>query len=470
MGSNKIFLYGSNATNNTSISSSSIKLDLNFTDTEDPALDLAAFINNSSTTSSSVNNDTNTNITLSSLSSGIYSLYATANDTANIGFNNTSESYVIVVDTIAPVISNLSGADYNTTISNASWTSTISFTDNLYLTNYSFQLNTSTNATNYTMTRQGTTSRYQVNITLDINTNYTLIYYANDSAGNQNSTALGWIKYIAAASSGGGISSDNPGGVSSDIGGGGGGGGGGGTPLATESANFGDVEKGKETTVSFSDYEDHCLSEVSLVPKKELQNAIVKVTKLPDKPPYAPDPLVSQLSATDIIATGMTTFIKGGGSSNKKAVYCYMNIEPINFRSAEIEKTELEFTVDKNWLADKGFSGNDVHLLTYSPASGWQKLNTQKKGSIGNSFIYKAEAMHLSIFAIYSERSISLTATVSEGEPTTEVKNVLPIKKIAMPQIGVATKENKQALLFVMLAVVAVVFVVMLVQRREIKR
>ncbi len=201
----KVFLWGSNATNNTSTADTTPIVDVNFTDVEDATLSLAAFVNNSSVSGTNVNNNTRTNITFSALSDGYYALKVTANDSSNVGWNNTSESFVILIDTVSPNITNTSRFNYSTDAGINYINLSLNVTDLRFVHSDAFEID-GINFTNHTVSLGGRGANdavYWYNYSNASNGNHTFKIYANDTTIDNNEATFGgsgtWVSFTEAS-------------------------------------------------------------------------------------------------------------------------------------------------------------------------------------------------------------------------------------------------------------------------------
>jgi len=197
-------------------------------------------------------------------------------------------------------------------------------------------------------------------------------------------------------------------------GGGGGGGGGGVTPLPTESVVLGSVLAGTTATVSFANSDKHFVSQISITPKEDIKNAIVKVTKFETKPASIPKQ-------------------EGKG-------FAYIDINPINFDSSQLEKVEVLIKVSKSWISENGFETDNIKVMKYSNKK-WEKLETKKTGIEDTIIIYKAKSTDFSTFSPTGFKEIETptgaVAALNISENITE--NITGVEKEKSESVITAT-------------------------------
>ena len=312
------------------------------------------------------------------------------------------------------------------------------------------------NVTDYNITIDGKT----YSNTTDGNISISSLIINNLEAGAHSIS----VSYVVPSAGGGGGDSGSSGG------GGGGGGGEGGVALPSERKALGMIPAGTTALAVFEKAEDLYVSQIAITPKREIANAVVKITKYFERPAAVPDPTKAQINPVGLMGTGMAILVRGESLSlqaaePRKAVFAYLNIETINFKSESLERAEIQFLVNKSWLTKNGFAENDVSLLRYS--KNWQKLKTERVGSVGDKLTYKAVSSGLSTFAIYAEGKVLAAEEVEKApEVVTEEEAQSTITKEVEKKEEVKGKIPI-AVYLISILLIAVTVVILIAQKMK---
>jgi len=85
-------------------------------------------------------------------------------------------------------------------------------------------------------------------------------------------------------------------------------------------------------------------------------------------------------------------------------VYEYVSVTT-KLAASNISQAQVQFKVPGSWLAEHGFSPQDVVLMRYF-ASSWGRMKTAAAGSDGSYYYYSADLPGFSVFAITAEKAI----------------------------------------------------------------
>lgn len=162
-------------TNSTNISTSYIEVNVSVNETNLDTINITLYNSTGDLINSSTSGSTPYSYNFTGLADGIYYLNATANDTANNLGNTTTRT--IQIDTILPTL-NITNPINGTTYNVSYFLVQFSATDNVAIDTLWFS-NGTTNTTYTTVT-----------IASEANGAHTYTFYANDTAGNVNSTTV----------------------------------------------------------------------------------------------------------------------------------------------------------------------------------------------------------------------------------------------------------------------------------------
>ena len=185
--------------------------------------------------------------------------------------------------------------------------------------------------------------------------------------------------------------------------GGGGSSGGESAPAPPSSSTFISViEAGVAEIVKIAD-ETIGLQEIHITVENPAQNVEIMVIKLEDAPAS-----VAQ-SITDSSAAG------AGGAM----VYHYLDISVKRLDRENLKSAQLQFRVERDWLADNGLSEDQVGLFRYADA--WEALPTTFTGRDATYANYEAETPGFSVFAIAARVAVAQAAPAPEEVPIAEL-------------------------------------------------
>ncbi len=143
---------------------------------------------------------------------------------------------------------------------------------------------------------------------------------------------------------------------------------------------------------------------VKVVEKSE--GVCISVEELKEKPPEVPA-LPSEIS------------IK---------VYVYIEIKIENITVENIEEAEIEFKIEKHWLAEHGIGSGQITLSRYSKVKGeWEVLDTKIIGEDETHVYYSTKIPEFSTYAITAmPMEVTPTPTVTPPPEVTPTPPVVP--------------------------------------------
>ncbi|MBI2084535.1 MAG: PGF-pre-PGF domain-containing protein [Candidatus Aenigmarchaeota archaeon] len=151
------------------------------------------------------------------------------------------------------------------------------------------------------------------------------------------------------------------------------------------------IAAGKMANVTINKTQDIAIGRVEITVKNSVNNIQIIVSKLN----AVPASVVNEASGK---------------------VYHYVEITKANITNADINKTKINFKVEKSWIEENHIDEAMITLQRYLDSTDrWEKLSTTRSSSDSENVYYEAEFSGLSIFAISGE--------VKSGEveqPTTE--------------------------------------------------
>lgn len=152
---------------------------------------------------------------------------------------------------------------------------------------------------------------------------------------------------------------------------------------------------GKSADVSINKTEDMSVKSIEIFVKNSVNNIQIIITKLADRP------------------ASITQSVTG-------KVYHYIQIDKTNITDADVNKTKIQFKVEKNWTSANNINESTIALNRYAD-NVWNKLTTTKLTDDTDYFYYEAESPGLSVFAITGEEKVAAVPTTTPT-PTTEEK------------------------------------------------
>jgi PGF-pre-PGF domain-containing protein len=98
-------------------------------------------------------------------------------------------------------------------------------------------------------------------------------------------------------------------------------------------------------------------------------------------------------------------------------VYSYVRIDGVN--TGGLSSVEVEFDLQRSWLAANGYTPGSVKMLRYSDAAGrWEQLPTYMLSDNPTTYSFKSVLPGFSIFAIVAADNLIIPAVSEEPENT----------------------------------------------------
>jgi PGF-pre-PGF domain-containing protein len=95
-----------------------------------------------------------------------------------------------------------------------------------------------------------------------------------------------------------------------------------------------------------------------------------------------------------------------------KEVYQYLSIDLSIVTNNDITKAEIDFKITKSWLAEKGFSADQISLNRYT--NRWEEIPTEKTRETDESVYYTSQTPGFSYFAVAAgKRAITKTSSTA---------------------------------------------------------
>ena len=102
-------------------------------------------------------------------------------------------------------------------------------------------------------------------------------------------------------------------------------------------------------------------------------------------------------------------------SGRASAVYKYLKITPSADVTTALKEAKIEFTVDRNWLAENGLSERDIVLMRFTNGV-WVELPTVVLTRTTGEVIFQATTPGFSYFAISVRKTVPIIPPVQETE------------------------------------------------------
>ncbi len=122
---------------------------------------------------------------------------------------------------------------------------------------------------------------------------------------------------------------------------------------------------------------------------------------------------VTGTGVNNIIVTALPhAVLPGSIPPPATTVYQYIAVTPARYTT--ISSVTLNFNVPASWLADKGFTKNDIALMLWDPtAKTWSSLPTSVISESQGTITYQAIAPHMSEFAVAYQKGAASQADVT---------------------------------------------------------
>jgi PGF-pre-PGF domain-containing protein len=122
---------------------------------------------------------------------------------------------------------------------------------------------------------------------------------------------------------------------------------------------------------------------------------------------------VTGTGVNNIIVTALPhAVLPGSIPPMATTVYQYIAVTPARYTT--ISSVTLNFNVPASWLADKGFTKNDIALMLWDPtAKTWSSLPTSIISESQGTITYQAIAPHMSEFAVAYQKGAASQANVT---------------------------------------------------------
>ena len=122
---------------------------------------------------------------------------------------------------------------------------------------------------------------------------------------------------------------------------------------------------------------------------------------------------VTGTGVNNIIVTALPhAVLPGSIPPMATTVYQYIAVTPARYTT--ISSVTLNFNVPASWLADKGFTKNDIALMLWDPtAKTWSSLPTSIISESQGTITYQAIAPHMSEFAVAYQKGAAFQANVT---------------------------------------------------------
>jgi len=195
---------------------------------------------------------------------------------------------------------------------------------------------------------------------------------------------------------------------------------------------------------------------------------------------------VTGTGVNDIIVTALPhSVLPGSIPPPATTIYQYIAVTPARYTT--ISSVTLNFNVPASWLADKGFTKNDIALMLWDPAAKtWSSLPTSLLTESQGTITYQAIAPHLSEFAVAYQKgaaaqanvtviqtSIPLSAPTTFMTPKISIRPTSPTQTQTIAPAASTPPSGVTPLTTMVIAVVGIIIIVVgafLVRRWWIRR
>ena len=195
---------------------------------------------------------------------------------------------------------------------------------------------------------------------------------------------------------------------------------------------------------------------------------------------------VTGTGVNNIIVTALPhSVLPGSIPPPATTVYQYIAVTPARYTT--ISSVTINFNVPASWLADKGFTKNDIALMLWDPTTKtWSSLPTSIISESQGTITYQAIAPHMSEFAVAYQKgaasqanvtviqtSFPLSASTTAMTPNISIRPTSPAQTRTIAPASSTPPSGVTPLITMVIAVVGIIIITVgafLVRRWWIRR